>query len=122
MIARIKCNNRYEISKFVFGVKKTFKFKEVTYHIDPNCIYRAYKFLLFAFNYIDFVQGSGKPIDFYSGGDVVSTKKNLDTINMIVGNWLRFSQRIIKYILIICVVILIAVIINIIIPFVREVG
>lgn len=91
LIARIKGVNRKEIRVFVFGHKKQFQYKGVTYHIKPNCIYGARFLDFFGYNAIDYIQGESEPIPYYEGSvfDKRQASKNLDTISMVVNRWLQ---------------------------------
>ena len=83
--ARIKGVNKCEITKFVFGNKAFFKYKDVTYHIKPECIYSYTVFYFITVKAIDFVQGNGQPINYYIPAYERShSVKNVDTISMLI--------------------------------------
>jgi len=91
LIARIKCVNRKEKRFWVRGEKQSFRWKDVTYHVKPDCIYGYYKFFgLLSLSAIDYVQGNGEPVGFYrESGDYLVGRKNLDTISMVISRWLQ---------------------------------
>lgn len=119
LFARIKGSKRREVRLRVLSKDPNFRYKDVTYHIRPRCIYSYYLFFgLVRRDAIDYVEGNPEPIDYYAA-NVINTGKNLDVVSRIIGKILQYANKMITYILVISVGALIASVVGVLVSWFR---